>query len=259
MTLLPLLTVFTLVLSISAYAAPQHLTFGVMNAHPFVMLKDGQIDSADPGIFIEYLQMVAKRTGITIDYKMCPPKRCFIMLGEGKLHGMPIGSYSKERHNKYAAYPMKDGRVDVSRKTVEGQYSLYTLKNSSISWDGKTLRDVHKPIGVNLGYSITHFFKSRNIALVENGSARACMEMLVLGRVSGVATFPVVGDNIVASHKKFESIIRIPLPLITKAYYLLLSHQFVDANTLLANELWQAAANIGEEGKYGELLKKYIK
>jgi len=258
MKLFPVVLAFTLMFAVQVFAAPQHLTFGVRNAHPFVMLKDGQIVSPDPGIFIEYLEMVATRTGITIQYRMCPPKRCFILLGEGKLDGVPIGSYNEDRQNKYAAYPMKNGRVDESRKTIEGRYSLYKLKNTAISWNGKHLKNVDKPIGVNLGYSITHFFKKRKIPMIENGSTRANMDMLVLGRVAGVAIFPVVGDSILASHEKYSSIIKIPEPLISKAYYLLLSHQFVKAHPDLANNMWQAAADIGEEGLYRGLLKKYM-
>jgi len=258
MKLFPVLSAFMLMFAAHVFAAPQHLTFGVRNAHPFVMLKDGQIDSPDPGIFIEYLEMVAKRTGISIQYRMCPPKRCFILLGEGHLDGVPIGSYNVERQNKYAAYPMKNGQVDESRKTIEGQYSLYKLRGTAVNWNGKDLQNVDKPIGVNLGYSITHFFKMRNIPMIENGSTRANMEMLALGRVAGVAIFPVVGDRVIASHEKFSSIVKIPEPLISKAYYLLLSHQFVQAHPGLANNIWQAAANIGKEGLYRGLLKKYM-
>ncbi len=258
MTLFPVLLAFTLMFAVDVFAAPQHLTFGVRNAHPFVMLKDGQINSPDPGIFIEYLEMMAKRTGISIQYRMCPPKRCFILLGEGRLDGVPIGSYNGERQKKYAAYPMKNGKIDKSRKTIEGRYSLYKLKNSAVSWNGKHLQNVDKPIGVNLGYSITHFFKARNIPMVENGSTVANMEMLLIGRVAGVAIFPAVGDMIVASQDKFSTIVKIPVPLISKSYYLLLSHQFVKAHPDLANNMWQAAADIGKEGLYWGLLKKYM-
>ncbi len=237
----------------------QSLVFGVLDIRPMVNVSQNKIELQKPGLIIELLQLLEKHLNINIEFKTCPAKRCFVMLGGGKIDGMPMASYSPERARNFGAYPMLNGRVDSSRKVFDASYALYKLKSSKLTWDGEKISQATLPIGVNLGFSIAKFLKGQGIDIVENNNTVANMEMLLAERVSGVAVFKSLGSAILKRDPRYRAIVMLPKLLTTKPYYMILSHQLVQSQPQLAEDIWNGAAKIGSSIEYQKMVDKYVK
>lgn len=181
------------------------------------------------------------------------------MLAKGEIDGIPMASFSPDRATHFGAYPMKNGQVDSTRKVFDGSYALYKLKHSPLSWDGKNSSEVNLPIAVNLGFSVAGFLKKHGLSILENSSAQANMEMLLAERVAGVAVFKSLGNDILKRDPRYKAIIMLNQPLTTKPYYMMLSHQLVQSQPKLAEDIWSGAAKIGPSKEYQKVVVKYLK
>ncbi len=254
--LLVLLLIFTF--SQSLLANPKPLLFGLVDIYPLVNFKDGELDQSKPGIIIELLGLLAKRLPIDVSYEACPVKRCLVMLAKGYIDAMPALSYSLQRAEKFAVYPMINGQPNIQRKIVDGTYSLYTLKNSSMKWDGVNMTGQDKPIGVNLGFSGAAYLKSKGISVLENNSTKANMDMLVAKRLSAVATFQFVGDALIDKNSKYINVVKMKIPLKSKPYFTIFSRQFVRDQPELTELIWLTISELGASKEFNGIVKRYI-
>ena len=254
--LLVLLLVFTF--SQSLLANPKPVLFGLVDVYPLVNFKDGELDQLKPGIIIELLGLLAKRLPIEVSFESCPVKRCFVMLGKGYVDAMPMISYSPQRAERFAVYPMKNGQPNVQRKIVDGTYSLYTLKKSKLKWDGVNITGQGKPIGVNLGFSGAAYLKNKGITVLENNSTQANMDMLVAKRLSAVATFQFLADVLIQKNMKYTNVVKMKIPLKSKPYFTVFSRQFVRDNAELVEQVWLTIAELGASKEFSEIVSRYI-
>lgn len=241
------------------YAQNQSLVFGVLDIRPMVNIHKNKIETQKPGFIIELLLLLEKHLNIKIEFKICPAKRCFVMLAKGEIDGIPMASFSPDRAKHFGAYPMLNGQVDSARKVFDGSYALYTLKNSTLNWDGEKFSAVDLPIGVNLGFSVAGFLKEHGLSILENNSAQANMEMLLAKRVAGVAVFKSLGNAILKRDPRYKAIVMQPIPLTSKPYYMVLSHQLVKNKPQLAEDIWNGAAKIGPSLEYQKIIIEYLK
>ena len=86
-----------------------------------------------------------------------------------------------------------------------------------------------KRIGAQLGFSIVDDLKKLGAPVKESRPTKQLMEMLMFERIIGLATFEFVGDAYLRKFPDmFQKIVKVDPPLKRKAYYLMLSHPFVD-------------------------------
>ena len=254
--LLVLLLVFSF--SQPLFAGPRQLQFGLVDIYPLANIKDGVLDQTKPGIIIELLGLLAKRLPIEVSYKPCPVKRCFVMLAQGQIDAMPAVSYSLERAEKYAVYPLKDGQADIQLKIFDGAYSLYVLKGSSLKWDGENMMGQDNPVGVNLGFSAATFLKEKGITILENNSTQANMNMLVAKRLSAVATVQFLADVLIQKNNQYRNIIKMAVPLKSKPYFTVFSRQFFAEHPQLAQQYWIMIAQLRDSKEFSEIVSRYI-
>ncbi|MBI5163116.1 MAG: amino acid ABC transporter, partial [Magnetospirillum sp.] len=134
-------------------------------------------------------------------------------------------------------------------------YSLFRAKGSKLSWDGKGIGDLGGPVGVPTGYSIGGDLKDKGIAVEEAQNSKINFTKLSLGRVGAVATLDVTGDDLLATGA-FPTIEKVTPPLVTKDYFVMVSHQFYAEKPELAEKLWAKIAQL-REAKGAELGRKY--
>jgi len=78
------------------------------------------------------------------------------------------------------------------------------------------------------------------------------------GRIAAVVATQGQGDSILKKHPgEFKEIIKMSPPLKIKNAYLLLSHQFVNQNRQLAEDIWNEIRRIRESGEYEKIADKY--
>ncbi len=83
------------------------------------------------------------------------------------------------------------------------------------------------------------------------------LERLALRRVDLAALHDVTADSIIKSNPtSFKNIEKLRPAYITKAYYLMLSHDFVEKNPKIAQQIWDAIEII-RETEFDEIASKY--
>lgn len=241
--------------STNAYAAAE-ISFCTEDKDqaPYVLGDGTSLKDTNPGLSIDIVELAAKRVGSSATFMRAPWKRCLALMEKGEVDGVFMGSFKKDRM-KLGAYPMADGNVDPSRRLTMSSYSLYRLKGSAPTWDGKAYSGIDGKVGAPLGYSIVKDLTKHGLKVEESKGTPTDFKKLEAKRIVAVAAQTTTGDQLMESGD-FPNIEKVETPLVTKPYYVLLSNQLVAKDAALADSFWKAVGDIREnEGK--TLIKKY--
>jgi polar amino acid transport system substrate-binding protein len=200
------------------------------------------------GLNFDMLRQVASELNITFDFVSAPWKRCLAEVQANKINGVFAISYSTGRR-AIGEFP-GGTQVDRSKRMLTDRFVLVRLKGAPIDWDGKQFHNVDGAIGIQLGYSVGAFLAAQNVRVDEgNPNPAVLVQKLMAGRVAAIA----VGASHAAalmSGPHAADIEVLPVPLIEKQYYLMLSHAFVAANPKLAERIWSAIEEVRNSAAY---------
>jgi len=236
----------------------QTLTFGFEDRiNPPYVLTENEINWEKPGISLEVLKLVENRLKIKINYVRLPWTRCLDELKVNNLDGVFHASFKPERLEN-GAYPTKNGEVDPTRRMMANAYYLYKLKDSPLTWDGKTFSNLEGQMGAVLGFSVVADLRALGIEVDEVSDQSLGLQMLVKGRLAGWADLNTTTDLYLVAHPdEFGDIVRVEPPLSNKDYYLMLSHQLMTEQPELGEAIWDEIRHIHEVGEYAEIAQKY--
>ena len=251
---------FLLGLSNNVWAETKVLNFAYENKqdYPNYLGDSDAIDWAKPGVAIEGVMLLEKKLKVKVNLTRIPWKRILEEeLKNGRLDGAFLGSYKKERE-VFGAYPKKNGKLDDSRRFMTKTYSFFKLKTSNVEWDGKKLKNLNGAIGAPSGYSIVGDLKDMGYTNIdEAGGAKTNLQKLSLGRVGVVALLETQGDYVLEKFPDLASQIeKMPTPILSKPYFLILSNQFVEKDPKMADKIWNAIKDIREKD-YQKIENKY--
>lgn len=209
---------------------------------PYYMGDTTEVDPAMPGVSIELMRETAKAAGVEIEFVRMPWVRCLKSLQRGEIDMIFNASFQEDRLDS-GVYPMAGGKPDPARRIATVAYSLYRLKGSSVDWTGSAITGLAGPVGAPSGYSIIHDLAAMGVKTEEAADTITNFKKLASKRIPAVATLAVSGDALLA---EFPSIEKVKLPLVTKDYFVMVSHQFHDSKRALAERLWAKLAEIRE-------------
>lgn len=239
-----------------ARALELSLAYPDIESFPFHM-GDGPQVANPPGLSIDIILQAAQDIGITVNFFRYPNKRVFSCLENGIVDGAFTYSFKKERLMK-AEYPMIGDIPDADKRLTSISYYLYKKKGSKLQWNGKQITGLDGAIGANAGYSIVDDLKKMGVAVNEyfgNYKASKIFTLLEKNRIHGVAAQDVTTDPYLKS-EGFTEIEKLALPLQTKDYFLIFSHQFMKDYPDVATQLWQRISEI-RANKTAEVISKY--
>jgi polar amino acid transport system substrate-binding protein len=114
-------------------------------------------------------------------------------------------------------------------------------------------------VGAPLGYSIVDDLKKKGLLIDESPNTLNDFKKLVKGRIAAVAALEMTGDYYLMVNQDLNDKIEKMSPLIVeKPYYFMLSHQFYNENTDLAEKVWDTIAEIRRDPNFQKLLKNYF-
>lgn len=204
-----------------------------------------------PGLNNILLKIVEAKLHIVLEVEAKPWKRCQEEMKAGSVDGMFAISYLAERQ-QFGRYPMRDGQPDPDKRLMNDGYSLYRRSgDDSVGWDGKLLRSAG-PVGAQRAYSVVEQLQALG-ASVDTGTypVEDNLRKLAMGRLAAVALRTQEGDSILLTHREFHGKLeKLPLPLVDKPYYLMLSHQFAAHHARLAQGIWDRIAAVRESAEY---------
>lgn len=223
---------------------------------PYYMDDSTVVDAERPGVSIDLVRIAAKEIGIEVEFVRMPWVRCQKSLQMGELDAIFNSSFKEDRL-QYGTYPMIGNKPDASRRIATLNYSLYRLKGSSVTWNGKTIGGLDGPVGAQSGYSIIEDLTRMGVKTEEAQASTTNFKKLASRRIPAVAALEFNGDFLLASGD-FPELEKIYPPLVTKDYFVMFSHQFYEGKRALAERLW---AKIGEvrERDGAKLYAKYAK
>lgn len=218
------------------------------NSYPW-LLRDRS------GLNMLMVRLLGQRLGLRFEVTLLPWRRCLLSLQEGGVDGAFKASFQPERL-KIGRYPMRGGQVDVERAMLEESYHLYRLKGSAVSWDGQQLSQLDGAVGAQAGFSIVAWLRQQQLPIEASAKAPdAILAMLQRGRIGAAALQTSQGDYTLSRNPQFAAQIeRQGPPLVSKPYYLLLSHAFVKRHPALAERIWDGVAAVRESAEYRQAL-----
>lgn len=256
-----LMTVATLlVCQMAARAAADRKTLTVVcetgQVYPY-LIGHGESFREQPGIAVEMVRLVADRLGMELVMKRFPWKRCLeVELKNGRADGAFQSSYLPERE-AFGHYPMKGGHPDQDHMLFTQNYAFYRLKTSRVAWDGRKLTGFSGVVGIPPGYSVGRELKKLGLSY-ETSPPGSILKKMASGRLQLAALLEQEGDRLLVENPELNRVIeKVSPPLITKPYYLMLSHQFVHDNPKLADRIWQMVREVRLK-EYPRLQNEYV-
>lgn len=233
--------------SLSAAAAPAEtvtLCFERQDVPPWRTQQGG-------GLNFELLKMTEQRLGIHFDFQSIPWKRCLAQLQANALDGAFAVSYKADRR-ALGVYPGGE-QADPSKRMHIDRYVLLRRKGSKVEWDGKALRNIDGPVGFQLGYSVGEVLRGLGVE-VDEGSQRAdeLARKLIAGRLAAAALGGSDARTVMNSAMARELEV-LPVPLIEKPYFLVLSHDMAAKRPQLAQRIWTAMEQARNSPAYRKL------
>lgn len=228
------------------------------NNFPFQLGNGLKIKPDKPGIAVEMVQMLESSLRVNIALQRLPWKRAEQRLREGGIDCLFNASFKKSRLIN-GQYPLVKGRVDVSKRSYYNSYAIYSLQNSGIQWDGKQLANLSdKKIGVQSGFSVISDLHAMNIDVHQANSIEQLMKLVKHQRIAAAVVFEPLAEAFLKKHSDdYINVRKISPGFKKKAYYLMLSHQFVEKSPKLAENIWIAIAKIRESQAFKEIVQKY--
>ncbi|OUS28988.1 hypothetical protein A9Q99_10270 [Gammaproteobacteria bacterium 45_16_T64] len=212
--------------------------------------------TAKAGITIDLLNLAAKNLNLTIIYHRYPWSRCLRLLEDSKIDGVFHASYNPDRE-KIAAYPIRNGKLNDSLRIHRKSYSLYTRKGSNIQWDGQSFDKVSGEIGAVFKYAVVDELRGKGVKVSESWERDILLKKLIGGHLSGVVDLENLFEPLV-SRLKDEAVVRHPIPISTKNYYLIYSREFFKNNGNASRALWDQLKTIRESAEYSDIVERYV-
>ncbi len=239
--------------AVPAPAALQ-LCYERLDIHPWRTL-DGR------GLNLELIRMAAAKAGVAVQFVTLPWKRCLSEMRDGAVQGVFAASFLPDRM-PFGAYP-GGNTADPSMQLYTDGYTLVRRKGDKVSWDGKAIAGLNGPVGVQIGYSVVNDLRKLGVPVDEGSqSARELLQKLQLGRIGAAALGNsdvqlLLGDGAVPG--EFGAAMEaLTVPLVQKAYYLMLSHQLVLDAPAVAHKLWQGIAVARRSPEYQKLVRDAV-
>lgn len=197
------------------------------------------------GLNFELINAAAKKAGVQVEYLALPWKRCLAELKANAVAGAFAASFKADRL-EMGAYPGVQApgaaEPDASKRLYMDSYVVVRKKGASVQWDGKSFSALDGTVGIQLGYSVGDQLKALGLVVDDGSTAlRELVLKLLAGRVGAIAIGGSDAKSLALQEPKLARQIEVlPIPLVEKPYYLLVSHQVMATRAELATRLWQA-------------------
>jgi polar amino acid transport system substrate-binding protein len=203
------------------------------------------------GLNFVLLKMVEQRLDIHFDFQSIPWKRCLAQLKANSVDGAFAVSYKPDRR-ELGEYPGGQ-QVDASKRMHIDRYVVIRRKGSKVDWDGKSFQNLDGAIGFQLGYSVGDVLRAQNLE-VDEGSQRAdeLARKLIAGRLAAAAVGGSDANSLMRGPLA-PQLEQLPVPIIEKPYFLILSHAMAASRPQLAERIWRAVEEARNSPAYRKI------
>ncbi len=251
-----------LLFQFSSFATAGVITVATgINSDPPYVYGDKQIHDKYPGITIEVLQLIEKKSNVKFLIKKLPWKRVIHEVKNNTLDGGFHFSF-KEKRKSFVVYPITNGESVANPKysISNRSYVIYKLKDENVQWDSKQIVMSQKIyIGVIRGSSITDKIISLNYKPFEVATDLQLITGLLKRRYSAFIALENMLDPKINHLKLKENIVieKLLPVVVNKPYYIAFSKKFYQENSEIAWKIWNTIKLIKENGELDNIYLKY--
>ena len=210
------------------------------------------------GVLVNLLKSFENDIQVKFKFINVPWKRALTLLGQNKIDGVFNASFKTSRM-KIGVYPFKNGKVDNSRGTHSSNYILYKRKNSYLEWNGVKFSNAKRKIAVERGFSIKTDLEKMGVRVREVQSSKHGFVMIQKKRLDGMVTLEDMGDLTIEQNPFLKTDIeKESIPVKSKRYFLIFSHDLIKKNLSLANKIWDEINRANKSGKLKLFYKKWV-
>jgi polar amino acid transport system substrate-binding protein len=210
------------------------------------------------GLNFQLLQMAAAKAGVQLAFISLPWKRCLEQLKDNDVQGLFAASHQSDRL-AFGVFPPGSPPSPSMRLHVD-RYVLVRRRGDSVQWDGRHVTGLQGAVGVQLGYSVAR--QLRDMGLTVDEGTQAAPDLLVKlasGRVGAVALGGSDAVTLLQPGGPLAEVLEVlPLPLVEKPYFLMLSRQLVQESPDVATRLWEAIAAVRASPAYQAMERKAL-
>jgi polar amino acid transport system substrate-binding protein len=214
-------------------------------------------DPDRPGWLVELFNAVEPLANVRFKYVFNDWDQVLRLVRTGRIEAAFNSSYKVARA-VYGSYPMKDGKPDPSKATVEYEYSLYVRRDSNVKWDGSGFENLNGPVALEKGAAILPRLQQLGLETREITSYRSMLSLLAGGRIDAIAAIDVNVDVLQKqSPERFGGIVKVSPPLQTRTGYLMFSKIFCDRDRNICNAVWNAIRDVKMSESFRNIRAQY--
>ncbi len=204
-------------------------------------------------------KVMPERYNIPLKLSAVSWSRGLELIEKGFADGIVNASYNEARA-KYAVYPMKDGKHNPAKQLKSIQYSLYKNRSSTIQWDGTEITNIDGDIGAVKSYAIVRDLRKMGVPVKEFQIELKIMKDVAVGKLKATAMQDYIADEHLKLHPLLEkNLVKLPIPLKKKVYYLIFSKKFYRENQLMAEKIWDKIEEYSASTEYQRLKQAFEK
>jgi len=175
---------------------------------------------------IKTISEAVSNIGFKADFIRTSWSRCLKDIKDNKVDALLTSLWSKKRE-EIAVFPKKNpDQADSEYRILQADYKVYTLKNSSLEWDGKTFSGVKQGIGAPKNYIAAKMLQEMKLLKETNLKVKQSFELMLKGRLDAYIVLEEVGEITLKDFKERDSIKTLDKNFLTDYLYIPVSHKF---------------------------------
>lgn len=218
-------------------------------------LADEQGRSLRQGLDFVFLDLFARRSGLSLQISQLPWKRCLSDLKSGEQDAVFGLSHLPER-DEIGVFPRRDGVIDERMALRRFAYAWYVRRDSAGQWDGHLLTGLgpRPRIAAQPGFAIGYVVREFGLQVEEGARTTEAMLQRVLRRQLQATVLQVdEADRLLLEHAEFARLLhRLDPPIQERAYYAAFSHAYALAQREKVPQLWQDMVAVRDSPLYKE-------
>lgn len=209
-----------------------------------VNLVGGKIDRIRPGWFVELSDTAGAECGADISYIQLPWKRILQRVEKGKLSAALNSSFKRER-TAFGAYPMADGKPDISRAHSHYAYYFYALGADNLErlTQAEGLRGAK--VAAEPESVVLPILEKEGAEILSVTNYTDALDMLASSRADGLAGIDSVFDDMIAENPgSFSKVVKSEKPILERAGYLMFAKATYEAIPDIVECFWTESARL---------------
>jgi len=190
------------------------------------------------GIVKTKLNAASKDLDLKVKYIKLPWKRCAVLFRNGKADALMAAIWSKNRKD-WGVFPKdKKGNIDASKKILTASYSIFTHRDSKVSWDGKQVHNLTNGLFSPKGYVVTKILKDLGVLHRYTSDPTQIINVVARKRVDGFVSTNRVANYFIKK-KNLEGVIKkLDNPILVDDWHIPVSHAFYKKHPKLVQAFW---------------------